>query len=352
MNNSNIPENIILCKKEDNISLFKNQNPYKIYEKPTKLLNGKIFNPPFFRLLIINDTIETSPNQIMELYNNVLMNGTFVIPEKYGNLFKNLNNPKKKFKNYVLIHKKNNMIYIYKKYRRMVDVIICGVQKASTTSALINMKKHPDISAHGEELHFIDIYWTKSDKYFKEKHDYSKEIILAKNPDLLYLTNTHWMIQNVNPFMKLIIILRNPIDRAYSSWQMIKNNNWTNLTFEEAIEDELKYRIGENRTFYTAVYHYLQRGLYYEQIVNLLKWFPRQNIKILIMEHMTCMEETYNELFEFINLKKIKLNCTKERVNKYDSKIDKKLYNNLKKFFIEDTKKLEDFLGYKTKWFN
>lgn len=59
----------------------------------------------------------------------------------------------------------------------------------------------------------------------------------------MYLSDTHWIIQKLNPFVKLIIFLRNPITIAYSSWQMISNNKWTTKTFEESIEEELKYRL-------------------------------------------------------------------------------------------------------------
>ena len=154
----------------------------------------------------------------------------------------------------------------------------------------------------------------------------------------MYLKNTHWMIQQMNPFMKLLIFLRNPITRAYSSWQMVKNNEWTNMTFEEAISSELKYRQGENRTFKTAQWHFLQRGLYYGQIVNLLKWFPMQNIKIMIIESFSDdMVNEYNEIYDFLGIKKINnADYTKERVNTYDEKLNNDLYKNFFYFYKKD----------------
>lgn len=351
MSKAHIPEKVILCKYGDDIKLFEKENPFKIEnENISNFMRGKVFNPPFFKLVILNDTVDIEDKQVKCLYNNVLMNGTLIIPKKYFKFFENMNNPHKKYEDYILIHKKVNKIMKF--YGGVCDVVICGTQKASTTSALLNMRKHPDISAYKDELHYIDLNWWKGESFFKKHHDYNKKIVLAKNPDLMYLENTHWMIQNMNPYMKLIIILRNPINRAYSSWQMVKNNKWTNLTFEEAIEDEIKYRMGENRIFSTAVQHFLQRGLYYKQIKNLLKWFPVQNIKIMVMEKFSDdMKNEYKELYNFIGLPNISHENTKERINVYDKKIDKKVYNDLKNFFIEDTQKLEELLGYKTGWF-
>lgn len=179
-----------------------------------------------------------------------------------------------------------------------------------------------------------------------------KKIKILKNPDLIYLDYTFPLIQSVNPHMKFILFLRNPIDRAYSSWQMIYNNGWTNKNFEQAIEEELNLRFEEPKTFYTAVFHYLQRGLYWKQLEIFLKWFPAQNLKIFIIEKYNNHEQIYNEIYSFLNLKipNEKITYTIERVGKYSNKIDPKLQTNLTKFFSQDIQQLEKFLNYSTGW--
>lgn len=215
------------------------------------------------------------------------------------------------------------------------------------------MKKHNDISAHNEEIHFFDLFWYKGEDFLRKNQDYNKKIVLIKNPDLMYLSDTHWMIQKLNPFVKLIIFLRNPITRAYSSWQMISNNKWTTKTFEESIEEELKYRLGENKTFYTAQYEYLERGLYYRQIINLLKWFPLQNIKIMIIENFKNINDEYNKIYKFLDIDEINdITYTKERVNSYKESINKELYNKLITFYKKDHEYLEKLLGYNIPWFD
>jgi len=345
--------NIILCNdKNDNIEIFKKENPYIYTKKPYELIDGKFFNPPFFQIVIINETLNIIKDDIKLLYNTVIIEGFFIIPEKYEFLFNKSNFETKKYKEYIMIKKKLNIIYPLK--NRTIDCIICGVQKASTTSALINISKHKDISAYPEEIHYFDIYWTKGINFYKQHFDYSKKIIMEKTPELLYLTQTFPLIQSLNPFVKLIIFLRNPIDRAYSSWNMIRERKWTSLTFEESIEEELNHRINENKTFYSATYHYLQRGLYYKQIKKLLKFFPKQNIIILISENLkNNMKKEYNKIYAFLNIPIINdIEYTHERVGNYNDKINSDTYNKLKKFFVKDVIQLENFLGYNTNWFS
>ena len=343
---TNGPKNIIISNKNDNIEIFDKYSPFIINN--IKDIT-KIFSPSFFRLVILSDKIKTDKKNILQLYNCVLVEGTFIIPKIHFTLFKFLSNPYFEYKNYIIIHKKNNYIFINN--FRIADCIICGTQKASTTSALVNLQKHPEISANNDEIHYYDLYWYKGEQYVKNFHDYTK-LVIIKNPELMYLSSTHWMI-NSNPFIKLLIFLRNPISRAYSSWQMVKNNNWTDKTFEECLKEELEYRIGENKIFKTAQWHFLQRGLYYKQIINLLKWFPMQNIKILIIEHFTNdMVKEYNEIYDFLDLKHINdIIYTKERINNYDKNIDTELYNKLINFYKKDVECLEKLLGKKLGWF-
>lgn len=344
-------DNIILCNKEDNIEIFEEYKPYKYYKNPYELIDGNYINPPFFKVIIINNTMFINDKDIKMLYNNVLINGLFIIPNKHYDLFKDLNNTVEKYGDYYIIKKKDNIIYLLNK--RIIDCIICGVQKASTTSALINLSKHPEISAYPEEIHYYDINWTKGIEFYKKHFDYSKKITIEKTPDLLYLNNTFPMIQSINPFIKLIIFLRNPIDRAYSAWNMSKTNKWFDKSFEEAIQEEIDFRLGENKTFYASSYHYLQRGLYYRQIKKLLKFFPMQNIIIIISEHLKeNANKEYNKIYKFLGLKEPNnIEYTEERVGSYNDKIKVETYNKLKKFYLKDIKKLEELLGYKMNWF-
>jgi hypothetical protein len=349
-----IPSNIIICNENENIDIFKDKEPYKYTKRISELILGKYFNYPFFKILILSENVVLKNDDIVEiLYNMVLIDGFLIIPNKYYTKFSNLKNEIKKYKNYIMIKKKINIIFNHFYIKNTINCIIIGVQKASTTSALINLSKHPDISTYKEEIHFFDIFWSKGLDFFKKHFNYNKKIVMCKNPDLIYQSHVFPLIQSLNPFTKFILFLRNPIKRAYSSWQMVKNNGWTNLSFKQSIEEELNYRLNENKTFYTAVYHYLQRGLYYKQIKKFLKWFPKQNLLILIIDNEKSNEEKeYEKIYDFLNITKpTNITYTKERIGKYENEIENDLYNNLIKFYKKDKTKLEKFLKIKINWF-
>lgn len=162
---SDVSESIVICNNNDYVSKFKQYNPY-IINDVIDIINQRIFNPSFFKLIIVHENTKEKEKHIKVLYNCVLLNGTFIVSKKLFNLFRDLNNPYKIQDNYIIIHKKNNKIFdlSYKSF----NYIICGIQKGSTTSALINMKKHSDISTHNDEIHFFDLFWYKGEKFFKK----------------------------------------------------------------------------------------------------------------------------------------------------------------------------------------
>jgi hypothetical protein len=233
-----------------------------------------------------------------------------------------------------------------------------GTQKGGTTALAHNISKHPDLYINSNtdpsksEMHFFSKNWINGIDNYKSSFDYSKKLVGEKTPSLMYLSYTFPLIQQVNPYIKIIIILRNPAHRAYSHWKMIKEN-WGAKSFEEEIEEEIKYRYTQNKTPQTVSRHYIGRGFYYNQLIELFKWFPRHNILILLQEQiLENMVEEYDKVFDFLNLNKInidiKYNIIFETKNK--EKINKDTYNKLIKLYRKDILKLEDLLNIKTNW--
>jgi hypothetical protein len=286
-----------------------------------------------------------------------LIGGTIIFfNDQYKYFFKNSVH-KKNYLDYYQIKKFDNIIYNFP-FTRVVDFIIMGTQKGGTTAAMLNLEKHPDISLFHDEIKFFDYHWTKGIEWYKKHFDYKKKLVGEKNPNLLYLDYTYPMVQKLNPCVKIILFLRNPIDRAYSAWYMFTtkftDNKENKISFEKAYEDELNYRLDEIPTFNTSNKHILQRGLYHKQIQKLLKFFPIQNILILISENVIKnMNEEYNKIYSFLDLSNYNTEYTEELVGDYDKKnkdISSELYNKLIKFYKDDVSKLEKMLGLKTNW--
>jgi hypothetical protein len=320
----------------------------------TNYYNGAIINPPFVDKIIVLYTDFTIDNIYM-LYNTLNINGKLCLinTEKYRNIFKKYSIVKK----FIIIKKKKNSIYIIPKYR-VIEFIIMGTQKGGTTALAHNISNHPDIYINPNtdpsksEMHFFSKNWILGIDYYKTFFDYSKKVVGEKTPVLMYLPHTFPLIQQINPYIKIIIILRNPVHRAHSHWKMIKEK-WGAKSFEEEIDDEIKYKLTQNKTAMTASRHYFQRGLYYEQLIELFKWFPRHNILILLQEEIIQnMHYEYNKVYKFLNLNKIKndieYNIVFETKNK--DKIDINTYTKLINLYKENILKVEELLHIKTNW--
>jgi len=332
---------------------FTKHNPIYYNDKIYLLYDGKIINPPFFDFIIIEHT-DLNIDELKMIYNMLNVNCFIIFLEKYKNFFKNSEKVNNFFYKFI---KKENSLYTFTKYRT-IEFIIMGTQKGGTTALANNISNHPDIyldpnpNPFKSEIHFFDIYFKKGIDWYKRHFDYSKKVVGEKTPDLMYLDYTFPYIQSINPYLKIILILRNPIDRAISAWKLNKKFfNETN-TFDEAIHLELNTKLNENKTFYTAATHYLQRGLYYKQIQELLKWFNKDNLLILINEEVkTNMVTEYNRVYKFLNLEPYTHDY--QIIFESDSNstiINKNLLTKLKKYFKKDVKNLEKFIGKKLNW--
>jgi len=308
------------------------------------LYNSHLHNPPFFKKIIIQ-TNNLTHDDLKKIYNMCLLHGSIHFPNSYHHFFNSSN----------MITKKNNFIYTFPK-KRIIEFIIMGVQKGGTTSLSLNISKHPNIFMNNNpdprisEVHFFDLNWQKGIEWYKKQFNYTYKLVGDKTPSLLYLPSTFPLIQSVNPFVKLLIILRNPVERAFSAWKMNKKNKTEHRSFEAAILYELKNLKHINRTFYTISNQYISRGLYYQQIKELEKWFPKQNILILISEKVKeDMTNQYDQVYQFLNLPSFHANYQLEHVSN-NQKIPNKLYKKLLDYYKKDIEKLEKHLRIKTNW--
>ncbi len=181
------------------------------------------------------------------------------------------------------------------------NFLIVGAARAGTTSIYEYIKELPDIFmtepkeptffsfanevkpvfTMGRDVGFI----TNLKEYLKLYDKSDKEICFgeASTPYLYLYKKT---IANIKKFVpsyrkiKIIIVLRNPIDRAYSQYMVNVRDLSEPLSFKEAIQDE-KIRINENAHF---DFFYLDRGMYYNQVKAYLENFD--NVKLFFFEDL------------------------------------------------------------------
>lgn len=239
---------------------------------------------------------------------------------------------------------------------RKIDFIIGGCQKGGTSALDYYLRQHPEIGmAKGKELHFFDnenIFQKSNVKYFQyeKQFNFRPSIKFYGEATSIYI---YWKpccqrIWEYNPDIKLIFILRNPIDRAFSHWNMEFNRNWDNYTFTDAIRNE-SIRIQETAPMQHRIYSYIDRGLYVEQIKRFINTFPRNQLLFIKYEEFNLnQEETLEHIFNFIGVDGKKFNFERKTVHKikYHSLIsgeDKEFLSNI---FRADINELENILGW------
>ncbi len=337
---------------------------------------AKVYNPPFYKLVIYIDpqndnTFHMNENEfIQKAWNMTLINGHLIIPFEYTNCLESHNYKTITIQNkkYAFYTKKEDKLYIFYDKYRVVDFMIIGVEKAGTTSAMNNLKNHPEIyiaknKQHpGDEMHFYDYHWNKGIDWYKNKFDYSYPCVGEKNPNIIYLDYVYPYIQSINPCVKMILFLRNPIDRAYSAWHMFHIRNQTYMknenrkSFQESVNDEIDNRLNEPLNFFVANSHILQRGLYYKQLQKIKKYFPMQNICVVLLDDLEKdPKKEYEKMYDFLGVKHVhsnyKINLKGKYTNKEKNKtITPKLRKRMIDFFKSDVEKLEKLLKIKTDW--
>jgi len=209
--------------------------------------------------------------------------------------------------------------------RMKPDFLIIGAAKCGTTSVYQYLLQHPSIGrTFRKEIYFIDRNFHKGMNWYRAyfpilmrklwNEKFHQRPFVSGEATPCYLFHPHApkrVFQNF-PRIKLIAILRNPIDRAYSYYHMKLRYGYEDLTFEECIkaEDERlsgeleKMLLNENYfSFNRQHYSYLARGIYADQLESWFKFFPREQMLILRMEDLyKDQSKTLNCVAEFLNL--------------------------------------------------
>ena len=244
------------------------------------------------------------------------------------------------------------------------NFICIGVQKGGTTSLRKYLSYHPEIYS-SREKHFFSRNLKKGELTNEEIKEYedsfvtNKPIIGEKTPSYCFLRYAIDRIYNYDKNMKLIILLREPISRAFSQYNMIlqRNNKTLNDVTEEEILNEFKnYENTKLSEITCDGKHFIIKGFYDEILEYILSKFPRDNIYIGISEEINERKiKHYNEIYKFLGtyrLKKIDKNLN-SHIRKYEKPIPKSLEKYLYNIYKSHNEKLYKILGRKVEiWEN
>ena len=249
--------------------------------------------------------------------------------------------------------------------RPFPDFLIIGAQKCGTTSLYEYLKQHPGLSSNiGEkEIHFFDKNFRKGSRWYKSNFPLRREGILyyEATPYYIFHPLAPHRVRDLLPNAKLIVMLRNPVDRTFSHYKWQVRRGRETLSFEEAIEREDERLKGEEERlikepFYRSFNHrkfgYVARSKYVVQIKRWLKYFPESSILILDSKELqTDPEDCFGRIFKFLGVEYKEINIEKNfNPGNYTDRISSTMREKLTKLFEPYNNELYQLLGKNFNW--
>ena len=206
------------------------------------------------------------------------------------------------------------------------NLLIVGAAKSGTTSLHNYLNQHYDVfMCDPKEPHFLinnEIGTERISVGVSEKIAYEKLFLDGENlkyrgeSSVMYLMYPEIVIPKIKEYLgndvKIIIMLRNPVERAYSGYQHVKRYNIK----EDISEFRDAWDVSEERYFsnpeMTPASRYKELGMYYKQVKSYLKNF---NVHVIIYEdYKVDIQNEMNKVFDFLEINRMEINFEKKHM--------------------------------------
>ncbi len=246
------------------------------------------------------------------------------------------------------------------------DFIIIGGQKCGTTSLYRYLVQHPDVyPALRKEIGFFnarhehDLGWyrahfpSKLEKFTTERIRHRQFMTGEADPAYILDPFALEAIKNTIPHVKIIILLRNPADRAFSHYQHSARVGVEKLDFEEALAAENK-RISrqwsnmmQGRPYHgLTIYHfaYLKTGHYGDQLEGVYRVFKPEQVLVLQSEAFFANTQYYFEkVLKFLGLSVATVDIRKKHNKGNYNALDERMRRRLEDYFGPQLEKMRLF---------
>ncbi len=271
---------------------------------------------------------------------------------------------------------------VYNYYCKMVspfysvrpDFIIIGVLKSGTTSLYEYLLQHPSIHAclvkepnyfnihyHDRPPEWYRFCFPSNWARFQAKKIKNKRFVTGEaSATYYYSPYVPHRIKEYVPNVKLIVVLRNPVERAYSLYNKMVYHGFETLSFEEAIQMESRRIEGElekmknDPTYFSEKYlhhAYLDQGIYVDKLKEWYQVFSKDQILVLSTEDLANhTAKLFQDTIEFLQLESW-TPSQYGRFNVYEKKeMNEDTRKKLADFFKPHNERLYKFLGIDFGW--
>lgn len=211
------------------------------------------------------------------------------------------------------------------------------------------------------ETHFFDYNFTKGTSWYEAQfppRPQPDHLIGDKSPYYLFHPMVPERVHSLYPHVKLIVILRNPVDRAYSHYWHVVDRDEEDFSFRKAVLAEKGRLKGEVKklkdpAYYSPEHHrhsYVARGIYVKQIKRWLSFFPREQMLILSSDDLRHNpQEVMDRVFAFLGLPSYTPKKFTDGHRRYRP-MNPKMRKRLSEYYRPYNQQLEELLGMKFNW--
>ncbi len=256
--------------------------------------------------------------------------------------------------------------------RVLPDFLILGAQKSGTTSVFQYLIQHRQIaSSFKKEVHYFDWNYTKGPSWYraffptrrqveKRARSLGRYLCGEATPYYLFHPEMPQRVHRLLPAAKFIVVLRNPVDRAYSHYQHSIAHGVETCSFEEAIDREQERLQGEEEKLaqdeaYISYPHihqsYFSRGCYADQLQRWLRYYPMKAFFVASTEELRDDPQLVcDAVTEFLELPAQGVSTSRRHnANRY-SPMSEAFRTSLARRYREHNERLYELLGRDFGW--
>ena len=247
--------------------------------------------------------------------------------------------------------------------RPLPDFLVIGAQKAGTTALYAYLRWHPGITGPSwKEVSFFDRHWWRGEAWYRGQFPLraGERLVGEASPSYLFHPLAPERARSLVPDVRLVALLRDPVDRAYSQYQHEVALGREPLSFEDALAAEDERLLGEierlvvdPRAFSRAWWDhsYASRGRYAEQLERWLAAFPREQLLVVRTEDLgERPAETYASILAFLGAEPHALPEYPRVFDRDYEPMRPETRAALREAFAEPNRRLETLLGRELGW--
>jgi hypothetical protein len=247
--------------------------------------------------------------------------------------------------------------------RALPDVVIIGAQKCGTSSLHGYLTQHPQvITPLRKEVHYFDVNYPRGERWYRAHFGRAGEpgLNIDSSPYYLFHPLVAERMHGLLPRAKLIVLLRDPVRRAYSQYWQQRDKDREPLDFEAALAaepervDEAHRRLANGEITASRehqIHSYLARGRYAEQLERWLRLYPREQLLVLRFEDLVKDPlETLNFTLAWLGLPPMIDARLEPRNTRNYPPMRPETAERLKTYFEPWNRRLEELAGEKMGW--